>query len=159
MLTAVGPDPISPTGNHSAPMLLFIGTAFYTGSIILGAAIALVYITTKRITHFKYGTFYNVFALVGATGMCFGSVCFFFLYLRKDMATFLTVMTSCILVGLLLFALRMKKDSRILFAILSFYWIFTVYLSPLFLWNMIYLLFIAKKRAEPPAVPATAART
>src|SRR5262249_40786902 len=106
--------------------------------------------------HFKYGTFYNVFALVGATGMCIGSSCFFFLYLQKNIATFSTIMASCVLIGLLLFALRVKKDNRILFAVLSFYWIFTVYLSPLFLWNIIYLFFIAKKPAQPPAIPAAA---
>jgi hypothetical protein len=155
--TTSGDSQMELSGPAHIDPLLAIGAGLLFGSMILGIAVAIIHVATHETTGFKYGTFYNAFALVGSVGMCLAYICFFFLYLGGGIAIFLTILTSAVLVGLLLFALRMKKDSRILFAVLSFYALFSVYLSPLFLWNMIYLFLVAKKPTGPPPVPASVA--
>ena len=136
-------------------LLLYIGAGLMFGSMALGLALGLIHLTTRPmpLTHFKYGTFYTVFALTGSMGLCFAFACFFFLYLHPDLAICLTIFMLGFLVGLILVVFRVKKDNRILFAVLSFYALFSFYLAPLFLWNLIYLFFLAKKPPAPPPVP------
>lgn len=129
-----------------------IGVEF--GSMILGLAVALAYVLRKKIQEFRYGVFYTVFALVGAIGYCLASIGFFFNFLTRGgsigIALFCSLIAVGLIAGLIVLGLFVKKDDRVLFAVLSFYSLFTVWLAPLFLWNVIYLIFITRRSPRTP---------
>lgn len=129
-----------------------VGVEF--GSMILGLAVALAYVLRKRIQEFRYGVFYTVFALVGSIGYLLASIGFFFNFLMRNGAIgiplFCSLVALGLIVGLIVLGLFVKKDDRILFAVLSLYSLFTIWLAPVFVWNMIYLIFIARRSPSTP---------
>lgn len=132
--------------------LLYLGTALSVGSAIFGIAAGLIHVGRTNIQEFRYGAFYSVFALVGSIGYCLASIAFYFNFLGTRLWLPLTCsfISLALIAGLILLAIFVKKDNRILFAILSFYALFTIWLAPLFLWNFIYLIFIARRKRTPP---------
>lgn len=137
------------------PGLLFdaaLGIEF--GSMIVGLAAALAYVRRKQIQEFRYGVFYTVFALIGSIGYCLASIGFFFNFLTRGgstgIALFCSLVALGLIVGLIVLGLFVKKDDRILFVVLSFYSLFTLWLAPVFLWNLIYLIFIVRRSGSTP---------
>lgn len=131
--------------------LLYLGTALFVGSAICGIAAGIIHIGRAKVEDFKYGEFYSVFALVGSVGFCLAMIAWYFNFLKPGPVTyFLSFMALCCAAGLVAAALLVKKDSRLLFVILSFYVLFTIWLAPLFLWNFIYLIFIVRRKRKPP---------
>lgn len=124
-------------------------------SMVLGLVVALAYVRRKRIHEFRYGVFYTVFALIGSFGYCLASIA---LYLSVPRHGAIGIVLLCSLAALALIlvlvflGLFVKKDDRILFVVLSFYSLITLWLAPLFVWNLIYLIFIARRsRTAPPS--------
>jgi hypothetical protein len=140
-------------------LLLYVGAGLFVGSAVLGVAVALAHILRAKIEDFRYGTFYSVFALVASIGYCLASIAFYFNYLGLQIAVFCSLISLGFIAGLLILAARVKKDNRVLFVLLSFYSLFTVYLAPLFVWNLIYVVFIARRSGKElnEATEATAA--
>lgn len=124
------------------------------GSMVLGLAVALAYIHRKRIQEFRYGVFYTVFALIGSFGYCLASICLYLGVLTRNQATGIALVCSLValalIVGLVFLGLFVKKDDRILFALLSFYSLITIWLAPLFVWNLIYLILIVRRSRTSP---------
>lgn len=138
--------------------LLYVGAGLGMGSTILGAAVALAYILRTKVETFRYGVFYSVFALVASIGYCLASIAFYFNFLGPPygIAIFCSLIAVAFAAGLLALALFVKKDNRVLFVVLSFYCILTVWLAPVFLWNMIYLIFVARcPHKDPGKSPPT----
>jgi len=133
-------------------LLLYVGTGLLVGSAVLGIAVALAHILRTKLEDFKYGTFYSVFALVASIGYCLATIAFYFNYLGPPfgIAVFGSLISLGFIAGLLILAARVKKDSRALFVVLSFYSLFTVWLAPVFVWNLIYVLFIARRTRQEP---------
>ena len=50
-----------------------------------------------------------------------------------------------LIAGLAVMAALVEKNSRVLFAVLSFYSLIVVRLAPVFIWNLIYLIFNARR--------------
>lgn len=126
------------------------------GSMILGLAVALTYIRRKRVQDFRYGVFYSVFALIGSIGYCLASIGFFFNSLGRNGSIGIVLFSSLValglVAGLIFLGLFVRKDDRTLFVVLSFYSLFTLWLAPVFVWNLIYLIFITRRsRNEPPS--------
>jgi hypothetical protein len=140
-------------------LLLYVGAGLFVGSAVLGVAVALAHILRAKIEDFRYGTFYSVFALVASIGYCLASIAFYFNYLGLQIAVFCSLISLGFIAGLLILAARVKKDNRVLFVLLSFYSLFTIYLAPLFVWNLIYVVFIARRSGKElnEATEATAA--
>lgn len=137
-------------------ILLYVGAGLLVGSAVLGVAVALAYILRARTEEFRYGVFYSVFALVASIGYCLASIAFFFNFLGPSLAmpVFCTLISLGFIAGLAVMATWVKKDSRVLFLVLSFYSLLVVWLAPVFIWNLIYLIFIAhRSRKEPDKVP------
>lgn len=143
-------------------LLLYVGAGLFVGSAVLGAAIALAYILRVKVEEFRYGTFYSVFALVASIGYCLASIAFYFNFLGPPFGIpiFCSLIALGFIVGLVILAVCVKKGSRVLFVVLSFYSLFTVWLAPVFVWNLIYVIFIARRsRREPDkALQATVAK-
>jgi hypothetical protein len=140
-------------------LLLYVGAGVFVGSAVLGVAVALAHILRAKVEDFRYGTFYSVFALVASIGYCLACIAFYFNYLGLQIAVFCSLISLGFIAGLLILAARVKKENRVLFVVLSFYSLFTVYLAPLFVWNLIYILFIARRSRKDPdkALQPTAA--
>lgn len=68
------------------------------------------------------------------------------------MPIFCSLVSVGFLVGLIVMAVLVRKDNRWLFAILSLYTLFTVWLAPVFVWNMIYLVFVARRPKQNPVI-------
>jgi hypothetical protein len=128
-------------------LLLYVGVGLLVGSAVLGLAVGVAYILRARIEEFRYGMFYSVFAIVASIGYCFASIAFYFNFLgpRLGIPIFCSLIALGFAAGLVVLAVFVKKDSRVLFAILSFYTLFTVWLAPVFVWNLVYLIFIAPR--------------
>ena len=139
----------------TADPLLYVGTAIFGGSIIFGIVAGLIHVSRANVQEFKYGTFYSVFALVGSIGYSLASIAFYFNFLGSRLWLPLTcsLISLAFIAGLIALAIFVKKDSRILFVILSFYSLVTVWLAPLFIWNLVYLIFIVRRspKTPPPA--------
>lgn len=136
-------------------LLFNVGAGVMVGSVVLGVAVGLVYTLGAKIQDFRYGVFYSAFALVASIGYCLGAIAFFFKFLTPEIAAFCSLVALGFLAGLVLLAVFVKKDNRVLFTILSFYSLLVVWLAPLFVWNLIYLIFIAgRSRPKPPELPA-----
>jgi hypothetical protein len=133
-------------------LLLYVGTVLLIGSAVLGAAVGLAYTLRAKIQEFRYGVFYSVFALVASMGYCLASVAFFFNFLgpKLQIPLFCSLVAVGFLVGLVVMAISVRKDSRVLFGILSLYLILVFWLAPIFLWNMIYLVFVARRTSKQP---------
>ncbi len=133
-------------------LLLYVGTGLLVGSAVLGAAVGLAYTLRAKIQEFRYGVFYSVFALVASIGYCLASIAFFFNFLgpQLQLPLFCSLVAIGFLAGLIVMAVYIKKDSRMLFAVLSFYSIFVVWLAPVFIWNMIYLVFVTRRSLNKP---------
>lgn len=127
-------------------LLLFLGTGVVVSSIFLGIAIGLIYVFRRDVREFRYGVFYSVFALVASIGFLLGSIAFFFQYLTINIAAPCSLISLLLMGALSLLASFVRKDSRVLFGVLSIYCLVTVYLVPVFIWNMIYLLVVARRR-------------
>ncbi len=141
-------------------LLLYVGVGLFVGSAVLGAAVALAHILRAKVEEFRYGTFYSVFALVASIGYCLASIAFYFNFLGPPFGipVFCSLIALGFVAGLVVLAVRVKKDSRVLFVVLSFYSLFTVWLAPVFVWNLMYVIFIARRpRNEPKAPQPTAA--
>jgi len=142
-------------------LLLYVGVGLFVGSAVLGAAVALAHILRAKIEEFRYGTFYSVFALVASIGYCLASIAFYFSFLGPPFGipVFCSLIALGFIAGLVILAVRVKKDSRVLFVVLSFYSLFTVWLAPVFVWNLIYVIFVARRPRKEPnkALQATAA--
>ena len=133
-------------------LLLYVGTGLLVGSAVLGVAVGIAYVLRTKIETFKYGVFYSVFALVASLGYCLASIAWFFNFLgpRLQLPIFCSLISLGFLAGLVVIAVLIKKDNRWLFAILSLYTLFTVWLAPVFVWNMIYLVFVARRSKGIP---------
>jgi hypothetical protein len=136
-------------------LLLYVGSGLAVGSVAVGAAVGLAYVLRKEIREFKYGVFYSVFALVAAMGYCLASIAFFFQFLARtpDLPVFCSLVSLGIFAGLIVMTIYIRKDSLVLFAIMSFYSLATVWLAPIFLWNLIYLCLVITNRQKAPATP------
>jgi len=133
-------------------LLLYVGVGLFMGSVVLGMAVALAHILRAKVEKFRYGTFYSVFALVASIGFCLANIAFYFNFLGPPfgIAVFCSLIMGGFIAGLIILAIRVNKDSRVLFVVLSFYSLFTVWLAPVFVWNLIYVIFIARgPRKEP----------
>jgi hypothetical protein len=141
-------------------VLLYVGAGLLVGSAVLGVAVGLAYILRAKIQEFRYGVFYSVFALVASIGYCLASIAFYFNFLgpKLGVPVFCSLIALGFVGGLVVMAALVKKDSRVLFTILSFYSLFVIWLAPVFVWNLIYLIFTARRcRAERnKSLPATA---
>jgi hypothetical protein len=142
--------------------LLYVGTCAIWGSALLGIGVGLVYLLLSKVEDFKYGVFYSVFALVGAIGFCLGSIAFYFQFLAGppygiQMAC--SVISLAFAAGFVALAVCVKKDNRALFVVLSFYSLLTIWLAPVFLWNLLYLIFMTRRprKVLGKSLPATAA--
>lgn len=134
-----------------ASPLLYLGTALSVGSVIFGIVAGLIHVGRKNIQQFKYGEFYSVFALVGSIGLCLASIAFYFNFLGPHLIPlFCSFISLASIAGLIVLSIFVKKDNRILFVVLSFYAPLTIWLAPLFLWNIIYLLFFARRKPTQP---------
>lgn len=135
-------------------LLMYVGAGLLVGSAILGIAVGIAYIPRSKIETFKYGAFYSVFALVASIGYCLASVAFFFNFLgpKLQLPIFCSLVSLGFLAGLVVMAVLVRKDNRWLFAILSLYTLFTVWLAPVFVWNMIYLVFVARSPNQNPVI-------
>ena len=141
-------------------ILLYVGAGLGMGSTILGAAVALAYILRTRVEEFRYGVFFSVFALVASIGYCLASIAFYFNFLGPPfgIAIFCSLIALAFAAGFVALAIFVKKDNRVLFVVLSFYCLLTVWLAPVFAWNMIYLIFVARRpRKDPGKSPPTTA--
>ncbi len=141
-------------------LLLYVGVGLFVGSAVLGAAVALAHTLRAKVEEFRYGTFYSVFALVASIGYCLASIAFYFNFLGPPFGipVFCSLIALGFVAGLVVLAVRVKKNSRVLFVVLSFYSLFTVWLAPVFIWNLIYVIFIARRpRNEPKTPQATGA--
>jgi hypothetical protein len=138
-------------------LLLYVGTGLLVGSAILGLAVGLIYLLRSGTKDFRYGVFYSTFALVASIGYCLGAIAFFFQFLHRDIAIFCSLVAAGALIGLVLIGIFLKKSSRVLFGVLSFYLLLVVWLAPVFLWNMLYLFWVSRnsKRAELSPVPSS----
>jgi hypothetical protein len=67
---------------------------------------------------------------------------------------FCSLISAGFLAGLIVMAVLVRKDNRWLFAILSLYTLFMVWLAPVFVWNMIYLIFVARSSKRNPDIAA-----
>lgn len=133
-------------------LLLYVGTGLLAGSAVVGVAMGLAYTIRFKIQEFRYGVFYSVFALVASIGYCLASIAFFFKFLgpQLQIPVFCSLIALGFLVGLVVMAVFVKKDSRVLFTVLSFYSLLVVWLAPVFVWNLIYLAFIARRSRKEP---------
>jgi len=132
-------------------LLLYVGTGLLVGSAVLGIAVGIAYILRAKIETFKYGVFYSVFALVASIGYCLASIAWYFNFMgpHLQLPIFCSLVSLGFLAGLVVMAVLIKKDNRWLFAILSLYTLFTIWLAPVFVWNMVYLVFIARSKGIP----------
>jgi hypothetical protein len=137
-------------------LLLYVGAGLLVGSAILGIAVGIAYILRAKIETFKYGAFYSVFALVASIGYCLASIAWFFNFLgpKLQLPIFCSLVSIGFLAGLVVMAVLVRKDNRWLFAILSLYTLFVIWLAPIFVWNMIYLVFVARSSKRNPDVAA-----
>lgn len=134
-------------------LLLYVGVGLFVGSMILGLAVAMAYVLRANLPEFKYGAFYTVFALVASMGYCLASIAFFFNFLGGpglQLPLFCSAISLCFLAALIVLAIYVKKTSRVLFLVLSFYSLFSGWLIPVFLWNFIYIIFIARHPMKEP---------
>lgn len=142
-------------------LLLYVGVGLFVGSAVLGLAVALAHVLKAKVEEFRYGVFYSVFALVASIGYCLASIAFYFNFLGPPfgIAIFCSLIALGFVAGLVVLAVRVRKNNRVLFIVLSFYSLFTVWLAPVFVWNLIYLIFIARRSRKEPDKPlqATAA--
>ena len=140
----------------NSDILLFVGTGLMAVSAILGIVIGLAYIVHTKPEGFKYGTFYSVFALVASIGYCLASIAFFFNFIKGPpyaIQTFSSLISLAFVAGLLVLAIFVKKDNRILFVVLSFYSLFVIWLAPVFLWNLVYLIIVWRRSRRKPDTP------
>jgi hypothetical protein len=131
-------------------LLLFLGTGVMGGSILLGLAIALIYVLRGKLREFRYGAFYSVFAYVASIGLCLAAIAFYFQFLDFKIAVMCSVVALGMIGGLSLLAAYVRKDNRIVFVILSLYCLVVIWLAPVFIWNLIYLFAIAKQSQPQP---------
>lgn len=137
-------------------LLLYVGAGTLIGSAVLGLAVGLIFLLRAKIQEFRYGVFYSVFALVASIGYCLASIAFYFNFLAPKIAVFCSLIALGFVVGLSLMAMLVKKTSRVLFVVLSFYSLLVVWLAPLFLWNIVYIAFVARRtRPEKPEAVQT----
>jgi hypothetical protein len=139
-------DETMQTTPMKSDLLLFVGAGVLVGSIFLGVAIGLIYVLRGNIREFRYGVFYSVFASVASIGFCLSSIAFYFQYLSFNIAVFCSLLAVGFLGGLSLLAAFVRKDNRVLFGILSIYCLAVIWLVPVFIWNMIYLFAVARRR-------------
>ena len=93
-------------------------------------------------------------------GYCLASIAFYFNFLGPPfgIAIFCSLIALAFAAGFVALAIFVKKDNRVLFVVLSFYCLLTVWLAPVFAWNMIYLIFVARRpRKDPGKSPPTTA--
>jgi hypothetical protein len=133
-------------------LLMYVGAGLLVGSAVLGIAVGIAYTLRAKIETFKYGVFYSVFAMVASIGYCLASIAWFFNFLgpRLQLPIFCSLVSLGFLAGLIVMVVFIKKDNRWLFAILSLYTLFVVWLTPVFVWNMIYLIFVARRPKPNP---------
>jgi hypothetical protein len=133
-------------------LLLYVGSGLLVGSAVLGGALGLAATLRAKIQGFRYGVFYSVFALVASMGYCLASIAFFFSFLGPELQLpmFCSLIAIGFLAGLVVMAVYVRKDSRVLFGILSLYSILVFWLAPLFIWNVIYLVFVARRSPRQP---------
>ena len=129
---------------------------------MLGVGVGLAYLLLSKVEQFKYGVFYSVFALVGAIGLCLGTIAFYFQFIAGPpygIQIACSVISFAFAAGLAALAVCVKKENRALFVVLSFYSLLVVWLAPVFLWNLLYLIFIARRSRKAPgkSLPTTAA--
>lgn len=145
-------------------MFLYLGSGLLVGSAILGLAAALAYILRSPPKEFKYGAFYSIFALVAFTGYWLTTIPFYFRFLGQhgnELPTFCSLISLAFAAGLIVLAIFVRKDSRVLFVVLSFYPLLVFYLAPVFIWNMIYVACAGRRpwgttenSPLPPKAPA-----
>jgi hypothetical protein len=124
---------------------VYTGACLIVFSAALGVIFAWIYVLRNNVQTFRYGVFYSVFALVASLGFCAAGIVFYFEFLVIDIAYYCTIFNLVVIAAILAMAMFVRKDSRVLFFVLSFYSAVVIWISPLFLWNIIYLCLDRRK--------------
>ena len=130
-------------------LLLYIGSGLIVGGLFLAIVMGVIFAVQPKHAGFRYGAFFlgaNL-ALVPLWGAA--AVCFFFQFLSDGLAYGLAIQTSLICLGVLIAYRFLAFRSKALFIIATIPCLFSMYLTLLGIWNLIYILAVYK-----PAVVA-----
>lgn len=129
--------------------LLYIGSGLSAGSLFLGAIVGIILATKERYRGFRYGAFFlgASLAVVPLQGVSVSCYCFQFL---DDGLAFVTAIPIGLgVVGIVTAYFFLPFRSKSLFIVVSVPYLFTLYLSPVFIFNLIYILKLYKPVETP----------
>ena len=135
-------------------LLLFIGAGLLWGGLLLALIVGVIFAIRSHNSGFRYGSFFlsGNLVLVPLLGAAF--VCFYFQYL-ESIAFAVAIPTILLCLGVLLSYKMLEFRSKALFVITSIPYLLTLYLSPIAIWNFIYIFFIYRSRPSAEGVEPT----
>ena len=125
-------------------LLLYVGSGLFSGSLLLSIPVGIVFAVKKEYFGFRYGAFFLGFSMTFIPTFAAALICFYYEFLGAPLAHALSIPCLFAALGILISYKVLEFRSTSLFLIVSAGYIFTFYLSPIFIWNTIYCFVIAK---------------
>ena len=125
-------------------LLLYIGSGLSLGSLLLGPIVGVILAIKEQYKGFRYGAFFLGASLVLVPLQAIAVCCYYFQFLDDGLAFVTTIPTSLFVIGLLLAYCFLPFRSKALFIIVSVPYLLIVYLSPVFIFNLVYILKLYK---------------
>ena len=136
--------------NKMESLLLYLGSGLFLGSLLLSIPVGIIFSVKKDYDGFRYGAFFLGFSTTFVPTFAAALICFYYEFLGTPLAHALSIPCGFAALGVLVSYKFLEFRSVPLFLIVSVGYIFTFYLSPIFIWNMLYCFAIVKlhKRKE-----------
>ena len=136
-------------------LLLFIGAGLLCGGLLLALIVGIIFAIRNQGSGFRYGSFFLSANLVLVPLWGAASVCFYFQFLNS-IAYAVAIPTILLCVGVLISYKLLDFRSKALFTIASIPYLLTLYLSPVAVWNLIYIFFVCRPKSAPEHVEPAA---
>jgi hypothetical protein len=136
-------------------LLLFIGAGLVYGGLLLALIVGVIFAVRSHNYGFRYGSFFLSGNLVLVPLLGAASVCFYFQFL-DSIAYAVAIPTILLCVGVLIAYKLLDFRSKALFIIASIPYLLTLYLSPIAIWNLIYIVFICRPNSSAEGVEPAA---
>lgn len=121
-------------------LLLYVGSGLSMGSLLLGPIVGIILASKERYKGFRYGSFFLGASLVLVPLQGAAICCYYFQYLDEGLAFVTTIPTTLFVIGVLLAYFFLPFRSKPLFIIVSVPYLLIIYLSPVFIFNLVYIL-------------------
>ncbi|MEO0796743.1 MAG: hypothetical protein AAFX93_16365 [Verrucomicrobiota bacterium] len=137
--------------------LLYLGAGLTSGGLLLGLIIGVIFAVNERAQGFRYGSFFLGMNLVLVPCFGLGVVMYYYQFLDGGLAHAVAIPQILLGIGVLVAYKCLRFRSKALFWITSIPYLLSIYLSPVAIFNIVYIYAIYKPGVLPPELPEESA--